>query len=301
MRGLIEEFLDYLRRERNYSRNTILAYDDDLAQFGAFLRKHFSTADVEMTAVDQLTIRLFLGDLLERGASRRSSARKLAAVRSFFRFLLRRKYLGTNPALNVVTPKMPRRLPVVLDEPSVTRIMEAPDPKTADGARDRAILEILYGTGIRLGELIGLNRESVDLRNDTVKVLGKGSKQRLVPLGRKAKDALLLYLRVRNSRPAAAVAVDDARALFLSSRGKRLYPKGVYLIVTKYIRAVSEIEKKSPHVLRHTFATHLLSRGADLQAVRELLGHASLSTTQLYTHVTVDRLKRIYNQAHPRS
>ena len=292
MRGLIEGFLDYLRRERNYSPNTVLAYDDDLSQFDAFLRKHFSREHVEASAVDQLTIRLFLGDLLEAGMGRRSSARKLAAVRSFFRFLLRRKVLTSNPALNVVTPKLPRRLPVVLDEQSVARIMEAPDPRTPEGLRDRAILEMLYGTGIRLSELIGLNRESVDLRNDTVKVLGKGNKQRLVPLGRKAKDALLRYLRMRDSREPA---------LFLSSRGKRLYPKGVYLIVTKHIRTVSEIEKKSPHVLRHTFATHLLSRGADLQAVRELLGHASLSTTQLYTHVTVDRLKRIYNQAHPRS
>ena len=292
MRGLREGFLDYLRRERNYSPNTVLAYDDDLSQFDAFLRKHFSREHVEASAVDQLTIRLFLGDLLEAGMGRRSSARKLAAVRSFFRFLLRRKVLTSNPALNVVTPKLPRRLPVVLDEQSVARIMEAPDPRTPEGLRDRAILEMLYGTGIRLSELIGLNRESVDLRNDTVKVLGKGNKQRLVPLGRKAKDALLRYLRMRDSREPA---------LFLSSRGKRLYPKGVYLIVTKHIRTVSEIEKKSPHVLRHTFATHLLSRGADLQAVRELLGHASLSTTQLYTHVTVDRLKRIYNQAHPRS
>ena len=179
--------------------------------------------------------------------------------------------------------------------------MSLPEISTVTGMRDRAVLELLYGTGIRVSELVHLDLDDLDLRNGTIKVLGKGSKHRIVPVGSKAREALQAYIPSRARLLSGQTSDDDRRAIFLSPHGRRIYPKSVYLIVRKYIGAVSELAKKSPHVLRHTFATHLLNRGADLRAVKELLGHESLSTTQLYTHVTVDRLKRIYKQAHPKA
>ncbi len=290
-----------MRSERNLSPNTVAAYNDDLSQFNEFLVKHFSASSVDIAEVDQVTIRLFLGELLEQGKSKRSVARKLAAVRSFMKYLVKHRVVKYNPGINIVTPKLPKKLPVFLDESSVDRMMTLPDCSTVRGQRDRAILELLYGTGIRLNELIQLDITDIDFNNDTVKVFGKGRKHRVVPLGRKAKEAIRGYLTVREREQPGAVLNENGPAAFLSTRGKRMYPKGVYLVVNKYIGAVSELEKKSPHVLRHTFATHMLNRGADLRAVKELLGHESLSTTQLYTHVTVSRLKRIYDQAHPKA
>ena len=294
-------FLEFIEGEKNYSAHTVSAYEDDLSQFHEFLVRHFSTNMVDISQVDQLTIRLFLGDLLDQGMSKKSVARKLAAIRSLFKFLLNRNIVQSNPVLNVVTPRLAKKLPSFVDEAIVHRMMNLPDLSTLTGLRDRAILEFLYGTGIRLSELIDLNLGDVDLNNDTVKVFGKGSKQRVVPVGRKAKEAVKKYLTRRHELLEETTPEMDRKALFLSARGLRMYPKGVYLIVSKYIGSVCEIEKKSPHVLRHSFATHLLDRGADLRAVKELLGHESLSTTQIYTHVTVDRLKRIYNQAHPKA
>ena len=297
----IKSFLEYMRSERNLSPNTVAAYNDDLNQFNEFLVKHFSAFSVDIAEVDQVTIRLFLGELLEQGKSKRSVARKLAAVRSFMKYLVKHRVIKYNPGINIVTPKLPKKLPVFLDESSVNRMMTLQDCTTIRGLRDRAILELLYGTGIRLNELIQLDITDIDFNNNTVKVFGKGRKHRIVPLGRKAKEAIRGYLTAREREQAGAVLNEDGRAAFLSTRGKRMYPKGVYLVVNKHIGAVSELEKKSPHVLRHTFATHMLNRGADLRAVKELLGHESLSTTQLYTHVTVSRLKRIYDQAHPKA
>lgn len=293
----IREFLDYIAKERRFSPHTVLAYEDDLAQFAAFAEAHRPRGGV--AAADQAAVRAFLGELLTRGLTKKSVARKLAAVRSFFKFLVRRGVLTANPAAGIATPKSPRKLPSFLDEPSVERMMALPDVSTPAGRRDRAILELLYGTGIRLGELIGLDDAQVDLKGGTIRVLGKGRKVRIVPVGRKAAEAITRYRAVRAGLVGPAGA--DCGALFVSDRGKRMYPKGIYLLVQRYIGAVSDIEKKSPHVLRHTFATHLLNRGADIRAVKELLGHESLSTTQLYTHVTVERLKRIYAQAHPKA
>ena len=297
----IKSYLEYLKIEKNYSQHTIAAYQDDLNQFYEFLTKHFSTKSISLSDIDQITIRLFLCELIEVGKSKRSVARKLAAVRSFLKYLVKKHVIKYNVGINVVTPKLPQKLPVFLDESSITRMMALPDCSTIRGSRDRALLELLYGTGIRLSELIHLDVADIDFKNDTIKVLGKGRKHRIVPLGRKAKDAIKEYFKVRDTALTDDTRQEDKWAAFISTRGKRLYPKGIYLIVNKYIGAVSELEKKSPHVLRHTFATHLLSRGADLRAVKELLGHESLSTTQLYTHVTVNRLKRIYNQAHPKA
>jgi integrase/recombinase XerC len=301
MRSLQEKFLVYLRSERNYSPHTIAAYEDDLNHFRAFLERTAEGAEVDFHAVDHATIRAFLGDLLEAGFSKRSAARKLACLKSFFKYLQRSGVLKTNPGALVGTPKIEKRLPHYLDEDTVARLMAQPDRTTPEGIRDAAVLEIIYSTGMRLGELLGLREGDLDLRRQTVRVMGKGSKERIIPLGGPACEALRAYLQVRGRFAAGAGDRAAPSLLFLTVRGKTMSPKGVNLLMNRYIGMVSEIEKKSPHVLRHSCATHLLNRGADLQAVRELLGHESLSTTQIYTHVSIDRLKTIYSRAHPKA
>jgi integrase/recombinase XerC len=293
----IREFLQYLASERNYSHNTIASYEVDLGQFGAFLEEHLPGTDSTLSSLQHHTIRLFLGHLLTQGYARKTIARKLACLRSFYKFLVRRGMVATNPTTMIASPKLERSLPVFLDEATVAQVMEQPNRSVPVGMRDAAILELFYATGIRLSELLHLRVVDVDLQSQTVKVLGKGNKERIVPFGRKAQAALTTYLQHRS----ALLPQGEALVLFfVSDRGKKLQPKGVNRIVNRYISAVSDAQKRSPHVLRHTFATHLLDRGADLQAVRELLGHESLSTTQVYTHVSVDRLKKVYAQAHPK-
>lgn len=298
---LIKSFLDFLKLEKNYSVNTLLAYEDDLVQFNRFLTNHFQTDNFELSAVDNVTIRLFLGELVESDFAKKSIVRKLAAVRSLYKYLIKKGIIKSNPTINIPTPKVPKKLPTFLEEPSIDRMLNLPDTSTVEGLRDKAILELLYSTGIRLSELIGLNLDNIEWSKETIKVLGKGKKNRIVPFGSKSKDALRKYLERRDELISDLTKKSSINSVFLSNRGLRIYPKGVYLIVNKYIRLVSDVEKKSPHVLRHSFATHLLNRGADLKAVKELLGHESLSTTQIYTHVTVDRLKRVYDQAHPKA
>jgi integrase/recombinase XerC len=297
----IEKYCEHLQVERNYSSHTIHAYEADLLQFAAFLGAGSPSERIAIEAVDRRTVRSYLGYLLEAGLSKKSIARKLAAIRSFFSFLVRLDLLKLNPARSVTTPKLERRLPSFLDEKSVAKLMDIPDHNTATGQREWAILELLYSTGMRLAELVQLNIGDIDFAKETVKVFGKGSKQRIVPLGRKAREALEVYLKHREQLFTGETTLDDRKAVFLTIHGRRIYPKAVHLLVNDAIGRVSEVEQKSPHVLRHTFATHLLDRGADLRAVKELLGHESLSTTQIYTHVTVERLKKVYEQAHPKA
>ncbi len=297
----IKSFLDFLKFEKNYSVNTLLAYKDDLYRFNRFLANHFQSENFELSAIDNVTIRLFLGELVESDFSKKSIVRKLAAVRSLYKYLIKKGILKSNPTINIATPKISKKLPTFLDEPAINMMLNLPDTSTVEGLRDKAILELLYSTGIRLSELISLNLDDFDWSNETIKVLGKGQKSRIVPFGGKAKIASHKYLERRNELVSKLTKKNSINSVFLSNRGLRIYPKGVYLIVNRYIRMVSDVAKKSPHVLRHTFATHLLNRGADLKAVKELLGHESLSTTQIYTHVTVDRLKRVYDQAHPKA
>jgi integrase/recombinase XerC len=292
MQTHIDSFLRYLASDRNYSPHTVAAYANDLRQFHDFLG-----AQADPAAVDRPAIRRFLADLHDRSFAMPSIARKLATLKSFFRYLRKTGVIQGNPVASTIAPKLGKRLPQYLDEPAVMRLMDQPDRTTAEGARDAAILEILYSTGIRLSELLGLREADIDFAGETIKVRGKGSKERIVPFGRKAGTALRDYLAVRPAL--AAPAGPDV--LFLTVRGKGMNPKGVNILMNTYIARVSEIEKKSPHVLRHTFATHLLDRGADLRAVKELLGHESLSTTQVYTHVSVERLRKVYTQAHPRA
>ena len=297
MQTHIDAFLRYLASARNYSPHTVAAYEDDLRQFDEFLRSTGRDIEANPGAIDRALVRKFLASLLSSGFSRPSIARKLACLRSFFLWLRATGVLAVDPAANIVSPALDKRLPRYLDEQSVTRLMEQPDRGTPEGVRDAAILELLYSTGMRLGEMLALRGGDIDFANGTVKVTGKGSKQRIIPFGRKARAALRAYLGVRPALAAGRAAPEN---LFLTVRGNPMNPKGVNLLMNRYIARVSDIEKKSPHVLRHTFATHLLDRGADLRAVKELLGHESLSTTQVYTHVSVERLRKVYAQAHPK-
>ena len=298
MKASIQLFREYLTVERNASRHTVVAYIRDLEQFHDWLRTLAENDAVELQAVDRGSIRLYLGVLAEQGLTRRSISRKVSSLRAFFLFAERRELRTGNPTTGLHTPKIERRLPAFIDEESVGRLLELPDDGTEEGARNAAILELFYGTGMRLSELTALNVRDINPGARTVRVLGKRRKERILPLGAPALRSVDRYLELRR---ASGRPERDTGALFLNNRGDRLSSRSVYSIVNEHIRAVSDQEKCSPHVLRHSFATHLLERGADLQAVRELLGHESLSTTQIYAHVTTDHLKREYAKAHPRA
>jgi tyrosine recombinase XerC len=296
----LKKFMLHLALERNLSENTLSAYETDLKQFIAFLRGQLGVRKLSVKNVDRLSIRHFLHHLRDRGVKGSTVRRKLAAIRCFMRYLCTRENLGSNPAAAIKTPHMDRRLPSFLAESEAERLMELPEKVAPGGLRDRAILEIFYSTGVRLSELYSLNVSDIDLYGEVIKVRGKGRKERMVPLGRMASVAVKEYLperaRFLKSRNRAGEA-----ALLVNKFGGRLGRRGIQRIVRHYLQRVSSLRQMSPHVLRHTFATHMLDRGADLRAVQELLGHASLSSTQVYTHVTTDRLRRVYNQAHPRA
>jgi len=296
MQTHVRAFLNHLGAVRNYSAHTVAAYRGDLEEFIAFCGAAGLPADPR--ALDRRAVRAFLAALHDRGFAPRSIARKLACLKSFFGYLRKSHVIAASPAANVASPKLERRLPRTLAEESVHRLMAQPDLTVPEGRRDRALLEVLYGAGLRLSELIGLRSADIDFPGGTLKVTGKGSKQRIVPFGAQAGIALRAWLEVR---PAIAERGAGAPNVFLSARGKAMSPKGVNRLMNRYIAMVSEVEQRSPHVLRHTFATHLLDRGADLRAVKELLGHESLSTTQVYTHVSMGHLRKVYAQAHPRA
>jgi integrase/recombinase XerC len=310
MHHLLENFLNHLQFERHYSSHTLLAYQTDLEQFFDFLYRHFETPSLSesmLTQVDVLTVRLWMGELLEQGMQARSIGRKLAAVRSFFRYLVRQRILSVYPLSNIKTPKVAKRLPQFLTEEQTRKLFDeqlaALDPDSFEGRRDRAILELLYSSGLRLSELIGLNIEDIDMENMLLKVFGKRKKHRIVPFGSFAKDALKKYFEVRKNllNIHSARRQEDASAVFLTKKAARIYPMLVRRLVKKYLGGVTEMKQKSPHVLRHTFATHLLNHGADLRTVSEMLGHSSLSTTEIYTHISFERLKEVYQRLHPKA
>lgn len=290
MHRYVEKFITYLKVERNSSEHTITNYTIDLDSFEKFL------GEKNISEVDHLALRRFLADMRAKNYSKRTIARKLASLRSFFKFLYREGYIKTNPITALSTPKLDKKLPVFLDVEKVSRLVQSPSEDDVSGLRDRAILETLYSSGLRVSELVGLNMISVDFISGVVKVFGKGSKERIVPIGEPALKAMRKYLDKRDDRK-----VKDKTAIFLNKSGRRLTDRSVRRIVDKYIRQCSIVEHISPHSLRHSFATHLLDRGADLRSVQELLGHMNLSTTQIYTHVTMDRLKSVYDKAHPRA
>jgi len=300
----IAAFVEFLSKERNDSPHTVTAYARDLADFAAFCGGYYGGA-WSWAGVDRLAIRAWLGALQQRGLAKRSAARALSALRSFYRFLNATRSLEVNPAKATRTPKLERSLPTHLDRAEIDRLFADAKRRAEAGGfrevRDLAMLELFYSTGIRLSELAGLNEPDVDLVSDQLKVRGKGKKERIVPVGRHAARALRQYYRRRDTL--LAETGQERRALFVSRRGTRLTPRAVQLAIKGLLGALSGSRGRELHVhsLRHSFATHLLDAGADLRAVQELLGHASLSTTQVYTHTSVERLKKVYHQAHPRA
>lgn len=305
VRPEVEDFLRHIEHERQLSPRTVRAYADDLAEFVAFLTRYYGDPGWSWEGVDRLAIRSFMGDCTaRRGLAKRSIARKLAAVRSFFRFLHVEELLDANPARTVRSPKRERTLPGFLTHEQLRAVFELAEARAMEGgflaSRNLAILELFYSTGLRLSELQALNLADVDLVSERVRVLGKGRKERIVPVGRMAVAALRRYY-LRRDEVLAGIERGDRRAVFLTQAARRISVRQVQKVVERFLDRVAEGAGLSAHSLRHTFATHLLDNGADLMAVKEMLGHASLSTTQIYTHTSRERLQRIYRQAHPRA
>jgi integrase/recombinase XerC len=288
------EFIKYIKLERHYSPNTVEAYQKDLQQFERYLQDYFHRDSVNWSLVNKRIIRSYLGWLSTQNLRKISIARKLAALKSFFKFLTRNSYIPLNPTLTTRSPKIEKRLPEFLSIEHIESLMEMPDEKTFEGVRDRAILELFYAAGIRRAELIDLKQSDLMFSKGLIKVRGKGDKERILPIGGYAREMLEKYLKIRDEE----IAVKDPQ-VFVLKDGKKMYPMLIHRIISKYLGKISDIKKKSPHILRHTFATHLMNQGADIRAVKDLLGHANLSTTQIYTHTSIDRLKSVYTQAHP--
>ncbi len=315
MRPLVDcvsTFLEFLRDNRNVSPHTLRAYDTDLGQFVQHLAAR-EGADVHALAIDRFDadgVRGFMGELHTRGNSRASAARRLAALRTFARYLLREELLTDDPTALVGTPRREHTLPAHLEQPDMQRLLAAPDAATPAGRRDRAILELFYASGLRLSELVDVDLADVNLSGRVLRVRGKGRKERLVPFNRTTADAVRAMLADRATIETPAAAADrsgrDRRArrrdaLFLNLRGRRLTTRSVDRIVRRYVQEAAIAQGISPHALRHTFATHLLEAGADLRAIQELLGHERLTTTQRYTHLDVKQMVEVYRKAHPRA
>jgi integrase/recombinase XerC len=305
----LRSFLEYLRLNRNVSPNTILAYRGDLTQFIEFLGTRVGRT-VVLSDISHQQVRAFLAELYDRRTARATSARKLAAIRSFARYLCREGHLEQDPGALVSTPKLDRKMPAHLDPEEMRTLLEAPDTQRPLGRRDRAILELFYASGLRLSELVGLGVEDVNLNERMVRVMGKGGKERIVPFNRSAATALRVYLVDRDAlmRRGPAASPGRGRAgraatepLFVNYRGGRLSTRSVDRLVRRYVSRSSAKLGISPHALRHSFATHLLERGADLRVIQELLGHARVSTTQRYTHINAAQLTALYRKTHPRA
>ena len=325
---IIQQFLDYLKFERRFSEHTAKCYGADLTQFGEFIksRSEGGPPDAEPISpprheaepatavatqvdlkVDQLllsaptdAVRAYLAFLNEKQYSKATIARKLATLRSFYKFLVKRNHVSSNPVVSIRTPKQDKKLPRFLEYEEVKRLLGTPPMNTWLGARDRAILETLYSTGIRVSELVALNMDDIDFLGEVVHVRGKGKKERIAPIGSSALQVIQHYMEYRNKR-AQSNGNFDSKVLFVNKHGKRLSTRSVRRKMDKYLKMAGLDPDISPHTLRHSFATHMLNNGADLRSVQELLGHQSLSTTQIYTHLTTTRLKEVYDNAHPRN
>lgn len=318
---IIHEFLDYLKFEKHFSEHTAKCYNADLAQFCQYLSGESghpsegwsgsnntggSVATQTETKIEQLllsittdVVRAFMAALNDKQYSKSTTARKLAALRSFYKFLVKRGHLSTNPVMAVRTPKQEKKLPKFLEYEQVKKLIETPPTDNWLGARDRAIMETLYSTGVRVSELVGLNIDDVDFLSEVLHIRGKGKKERLTPIGSSALQAIQHYMEFRNKR-AQSNGNFDSKVLFVNKHGKRLSTRSVRRKMDKYLKIAGLDPSISPHTLRHSFATHMLNNGADLRSVQELLGHQSLSTTQIYTHLTTKKLKEVYDSAHPR-
>jgi integrase/recombinase XerC len=294
MKKRIEDFLDYLRHERNASVHTIAGYGRDLGQLAAFLKDR----KTDWRSVDNVILRGFLGTLYERKSKKSTIGRKLAAMRSFYDFAVKKKWIVDNPARILATPRQEKNVPSFLSEDEMTQFLDVPTSDKPLGRRDRAILELLYASGIRVSELVGIDTVDVSFAERMIRIRGKGKKERLVPFGTRASESLDAWLRDRSELLGCR---GGESALFLNYRGGRITSRSVERIVDKTLKKTAIRRKISPHSLRHSFASHLLGRGADLRAIQELLGHASLATTQKYTHLDVRQILDVYRKSHPRS
>ena len=290
----LNNFIDHISHEKKLSKHTVLSYHTDLLQFQEFVRQELSDSD--LVNINHLIVRSWVAKLLDTGIAARSVNRKLSSLKSFYKYLLRNNLIKTNPLQKIVSPKTPKKLPVFVDEANMEQLFDGVVFEEGFiGMRDKLLLDVLYQTGLRRIELINLNEQSLDLYDLTIKVLGKRNKERVIPISLDLKRNLEAYFEVKKSKGFTNPS------LFVSLKDKTLKEAEVYKLVTKYLSQITTLGKKSPHVLRHTFATHLLNNGADINAVKELLGHANLSATQIYTHNTIEKLKKTYKQAHPRS
>lgn len=291
----ITEFIQYLQYEKRYSTHTVQAYQSDLEQFFLFTELHYS--DTPIAHIQHFHIRSWLASLKENDLESRSINRKISTLKSFYKFLLRKGEVSQSPMSKIISPKNAKRLPVFVNQSNMESLLDQAEfPTEYKGHLDRLILEILYQTGMRRAELLGIKLHDVDLYNHQIKVLGKGNKERIIPIAGELQLLIESYIEMRNQ-----LEHPNETLLLLRENGKPLYPKYVYNVVTAYLGMSTTLDKKSPHVLRHTFATHLLNQGADLNAVKELLGHANLTATQIYTHNTIEKLKDIYKKAHPKA
>jgi integrase/recombinase XerC len=294
----LERFIQYIEFEKRYSPHTVSAYQSDLEQFISFLNHPEET----ITHPEEIThhqIRNWLVELMNQQLTARSVNRKVATLRKYFKFLVQEGILKANPASKINTPKIPKHLPVVVEDARLTQLLDSGEVFTDDfkGTRDKLIIEMLFGTGMRLAELLGVKETDINVYEGTVKVLGKRNKERIIPLNQELRTLLLKYTELKKSENFG----NNSLTLIVTDKGADAYSKLIYLTVQRYLSHISTQNKKSPHVLRHTFATSLLNAGADLNAIKELLGHANLSATQIYTHNSVERLKSIYKQAHPKA
>lgn len=290
-----EAFTDYLRFEKRLSPHTVLAYSNDLAQFYLYLKSVYTLEDIKL--VNHTIIRSWIVSLMENKISARSVNRKISTLKSYYKFLLREKILEINPMSKIQSPKNPKRLPLFVEESKMNALIEDVDFKDDfQGRRNLLIIELLYSTGMRRIELVNLKETDINFRNSTVKVLGKRNKERLIPLTPEILTLIKEYTEQRNH-----LIKSKHEQLFLTEKGNPIYPGAVYRIVKGSLEKVTTLSKKSPHILRHTFATHLLNNGANLNAIKELLGHANLAATQIYTHNTIEKLKSVYSKAHPKA
>ncbi len=295
MEALTQPFIDYLKFEKRYSEHTIRSYHDDLCQFFEFLHKQFG--DLGLTDIPATFIRSWLADLKDKRISSKSINRKISSLKSFFKYYLKTGAIKQTPMAAIINPKTGRRLPAFVAERDMEGLLKPEQfPDDWKGHTDKLLINIFYNTGMRLSELINLRERGVNFSNRTIKVLGKGNKERIIPISEQLAKEINEYIRKKNE-----MNESDKAYLLVNQKGKKLYAKYAYLAVKKYLDRVTTIDKRSPHVLRHTFATHLTNSGADLNSVKELLGHSSLAATQLYTHNSIEKLKDIYKKSHPKA
>jgi integrase/recombinase XerC len=293
---LIQPFLDTLKFEKRYSHHTLVSYEQDLIQFLDFLELQFG--GVPLADVSSSFIRSWLASLKDARMSSKTINRKISTLKSFFKYQIRVGYLSSSPLLNIIAPKIPRRLPVYVGQPEMAVLLNDIEfPEDWNGKTDKLLIHLFYNTGMRLSELVNLKEMHIDSGNKTLKVLGKGNKERIIPLS----TALTAQITAYGAEKRRELEAFDSVYLLVNKNGKKLYPKYVYLVVNKYLKHVTTIDQKSPHILRHSFATHLSNNGADLNSIKELLGHSSLAATQVYTHNTIEKLKDIHKKSHPKA